>query len=247
MSALSTTTFPSIGDAIPKPFHGPLRSLLVYALRLCPLPTHVAFIMDGNRRAARDSGQGVIRGHELGFRALKGMLEFLLALNISNVTVYAFAIDNFNRPQEEVDGLLELARVKLLELSEKGNILDYYGVRINVVGRKDLLPLQLQHAITHVEQATEHNTRGTLNVCCPYASREEMTTSIQTAISKCESGVMLPRQITAQTLDEAMYTSPMHLRGWNLPEPDILVRTSGVCRMSDFLLWQVCLGASDSA
>ena len=80
-------------------------------------------------------------------------------MSIPNVTVYAFAIANFNRPQDEVDSLLDLARVKLLELSEKGNILDHYGVRINVIGRKDLLPYTLQDAIRHVEQITENNTR----------------------------------------------------------------------------------------
>lgn len=87
------------------------------------------------------------------------LLEFLLALEIPNVTVYAFAIDNFNRPSNEVDGLLELARVKLLELSDRGNILDHYGVRINVVGRKDLLPNNLQRAIEHTEHATMNNKR----------------------------------------------------------------------------------------
>jgi ditrans,polycis-polyprenyl diphosphate synthase len=87
------------------------------------------------------------------------LLEFLLALEIPNVTVYAFAIDNFNRPTEEVEGLMELARVKLLELSDKGNILDHYGVRINVVGRKDLLPESLQRAIEHTEHATMYNKR----------------------------------------------------------------------------------------
>ena len=73
--------------------------------------------------------------------------------------MYAFAIDNFNRPQDEVDSLLDLARAKLLELSEKGNILDHYGVRINVIGRKDLLPIALQEAICHVERITENNRR----------------------------------------------------------------------------------------
>lgn len=81
------------------------------------------------------------------------------------MTVYAFAIDNFNRPSDEVDGLLELARVKLLELSDRGNILDHYGVRINVVGRKDLLPDSLQRAIEHTERATMNNQRYPQNYC----------------------------------------------------------------------------------
>lgn len=120
------------------------------------------------------------------------LLEFLLALEIPNVTVYAFSIDNFSRPQDEVDGLLELARIKLLELSQKGNILDHYGVRINVIGRKDLLPLNLQQAIEHVERTTEKNTKGTLNVCCPYTSREEMTSAVKSAINDCQEGRLQP-------------------------------------------------------
>jgi len=237
-SALPTLTFPSVGTAIPAPFHGPLRRLLIRALRLCPLPKHVAFIMDGNRRAARMEGVEVIKGHERGFEALKGLLEFLLALSIPNVTVYAFSIDNFNRPQDEVDSLLELARVKLLELGEKGNILHHYGVRINVVGRKDLLPAQLQEAIHHVESMTERNTRGTLNVCCPYTSRDEIASAVQTTVSGCQSGAIDSSEIDAAAIESALYTSPDALRGWSLPDPDILVRSSGVCRMSDFLLWQ---------
>ncbi len=123
------------------------------------------------------------------------------------MTVYAFAIDNFNRPQDEVDSLLDLARAKLLELSAKGNILDHYGVRINVIGRKDLLPISLQEAICHVERNTENNRRwahcatlpqtklrrhcsGTLNVMCPYASREEMTSAVQDAVEDVQAGVM---------------------------------------------------------
>ena len=143
-------------------------------------------------------------------RLMQQLLGFLLALSIPNVTVYAFAIDNFNRPQEEVDGLLEMARQKLLELSKKGNVLDYYGVRINVVGRKDLLPVALQEAIIHVETITEGNARyatphlrtskegltfgqchpsGTLNVMCPYSSREEMTSAIHASISDVQQGL----------------------------------------------------------
>lgn len=95
------------------------------------------------------------------------LLEFLLALQIPNVTVYAFAIDNFNRPSEEVDGLMDLASRKLLELGANGNILDRYGVRINVIGRKDLLPEEVQRAVAHVEKSTEGNTRlGGAGILC---------------------------------------------------------------------------------
>ncbi|KAK9893782.1 Di-trans-poly-cis-decaprenylcistransferase [Cystobasidium minutum MCA 4210] len=238
-ASLPALTFPSVRNVIPQPFHGPLRRLLVRALALLPLPKHVAFIMDGNRRKARQEGVEVIKGHEKGFEALKTLLEFLLALEIPNVTVYAFAIDNFNRPSEEVDGLLELARVKLLELSDKGNILDHYGVRINVVGRKDLLPDNLQRAIEHTEQATMNNKRGTLNVCCAYSSRDELTHAVRSAVDKVDHGMLDRSDINAKTLEESLYTSPNALHGWSLPDPDILVRTSGVSRLSDFLLWQV--------
>lgn len=105
---------------VPQSLHPALRSLLVRSLRLGPRPQHVAFIMDGNRRSARERSLPVRVGHEEGFEALKRVLSFFLKLEIPHVTVYAFSIENFNRDPQEVDALMDMARVRLVEICEKG-------------------------------------------------------------------------------------------------------------------------------
>lgn len=151
---------------IPRSFHPALRTLLVESLKLGPLPQHVAFIMDGNRRFARDKHEPVRVGHEEGFEALKRVLSFLLRLRIKHVTVYAFSIENFNRPPDEVDALMTIARERLVELSKKGQLLDEYGIQIRVLGRRDLLPEDVQEACAHAEAMTAHNKKYILPRHC---------------------------------------------------------------------------------
>ena len=115
---MSTTTF--LASCIPSVAYKPLRRLLCSALRHGPVPAHLAVIMDGNRRWTAHRNLALTKGHTEGFEALRGLLGFLLELQVQQVTVYAFAIDNFKRSQEEVDTLMELARSKLLELARHG-------------------------------------------------------------------------------------------------------------------------------
>lgn len=219
---------------IPSSFYPSLRTLLIRSLRLGPLPQHVGFIMDGNRRFSRTLGLPVDQGHLAGFEALKRVLELLLRLEVPNVTVYAFAICNFNRSPEEVSKLMNLARTKLLEICEKGQLLDQYGIRVVVIGRKDLLPMDIQASVAKVESMTAHNKRGCLNVAFPYSSQEEMATVICHSVQESNMQNNPPNSITIDTLSNHTYTS-------HSPPLDILVRTSGVHRLSDFLLWQSTL------
>ncbi|KDE03798.1 hypothetical protein MVLG_05739 [Microbotryum lychnidis-dioicae p1A1 Lamole] len=218
----STSSFLSL---IPEVLHGPLRTLLIHSLRLGPLPPHIAFIMDGNRRSARLRSLPVQVGHQEGFEALKRVLSFLLKLGICNVTVYAFSIENFNRPPDEVDALMDMARERLVEICQKGALLDRHGVQIRILGRRDLLPEDVQIACSKAEELTQHNTKGVLNFCCPYTSQEEMLTSIKRASR------LPPSEITDESLSSHLYTS-------HSPPVDILLRTSAVSRLSDFLLYQ---------
>ncbi|KAM0793631.1 hypothetical protein ACM66B_001063 [Microbotryomycetes sp. NB124-2] len=210
---------------IPEAAHPGLRSLLAGALRLGPRPQHMAFIMDGNRRSARQRSLPVRVGHEEGFEALKRVLGFLLKLGVPHVTVYAFSIENFNRDPREVDTLLEMARTRLVELCEKGELLDRHGVQIRIVGRRDLLPVDVQEACARAEALTAHNNQGILNLCCPYTSQEEIATAIRRSTAEPAES------ITADKVSSNLYTSAS-------PPLDILMRTSGVHRLSDFLLWQ---------
>ncbi|GAA6008001.1 hypothetical protein JCM10207_006993 [Rhodosporidiobolus poonsookiae] len=224
---LSTSLLPYL----PRALHPLLRSLIVRALRLGPRPAHIAFIMDGNRRSARERRLPVQVGHEEGFDALKRVLSFLLKLDIPHVTVYAFSIENFNRPPAEVDALMGLARTRLVEICQHGALLQQYGVRIRVLGRRDLLPPDVQASCAEAEALTALNTKGILNLCCPYASQEEIATAIKRTVDACVAGSLDPASITPATLEANLYTSAS-------PPLDILIRSSGVNRLSDFLLWQ---------
>ncbi|KAG8898802.1 cis-prenyltransferase, partial [Tulasnella sp. 403] len=147
--------------------------------------------------------------------------------------VYAFSIENFKRPSEEVEALMSLAKEKLIEMSEKGEILDRHGVRLNIIGRRELLPRDVQKVAAKVESMTQHNTNAILNICMPYTSRDEMTTAVQATVKDCRDDFVGVEDITEHSIDKRLQITA---RG--SPPLDILVRTSGTYRLSDFLLWQ---------
>ncbi|KAF8828623.1 hypothetical protein HHX47_DHR3000162 [Lentinula edodes] len=215
------------------------RSLL-HILAAGSIPRHVGFVMDGNRRYARGKGKLVQEGHGDGYLALRRVLEICLRLNIRCVSVYAFAIDNFKRPQEEVTALMQLAESKLMELCSHGDLLQEYGVKLNVIGRRSLFPESVQAAVRKAEELTEGNNCSILNVCMPYSSRDEITT----AVEDCIREVLAPANdfMSNDPIEEISEdTINSHLMSVKRGSPplDILVRTSGVKRLSDFMLWQV--------
>ncbi|KAI6139393.1 putative undecaprenyl diphosphate synthase-domain-containing protein [Pisolithus tinctorius] len=211
-----------------------LTYLLLSIIATGPVPRHIAFEMDGNRRYARRLGKEGKQGHGDGFRALLRVLELCLRLRIHCVTVYAFAIDNFNRQKDEVDALMEMAEMRLVEIAEKGHLLDRYGVRLNVLGKRSLLPPNVQVAIEKAEYMTRHNKAAILNVCAPYSSKHEITTAVESAVREAlESGDMDGSTITEDTIEAQLSTSLV-----GSPPLDVFVRTSGVKRLSAFLTWQ---------
>ncbi|CAE6356086.1 unnamed protein product [Rhizoctonia solani] len=212
-----------------------LTRLVIYILSSGPVPHHVAFVMDGNRRYAKHKQLEVSEGHVDGFGALKRMLEICLRLGIRCVTVYAFSIENFKRPRGEVDTLMNLAKEKLDELCSHGDLLDKYQVRLNVLGKTDLLPPDVLDVVHRVEAMTAKHNGAIFNICMPYTSREEITSAVQSIVRSHQSGEIELDDITPETLEARLYTK---LR--DSPKLDILVRTSGVHRLSDFLLWQAC-------
>ncbi|KAA1110514.1 cis-prenyltransferase [Puccinia graminis f. sp. tritici] len=235
----TTSSILSILSKLIPPFLYPsMRILLIRTLQLGPLPNHVGFIMDGNRRFSRSVGLPVEDGHRAGFEALKRILELLLRLEVPNVTVYAFAIGNFKRSAEEVNKLMDLARTKLVQICEKGQLLDRYGIRVVVIGRKDLLPPDIKESVCKVEEMTINNKRGCLNVAFPYSSQEEMASAIYKTAQDSISDQTPTSLIDIDTIDKNLYTS-------HSPPLDILIRTSGVSRLSDFLLWQTTLNSSE--
>lgn len=144
------------------------RSALTRVLCSRPTPNHIGFIMDGNRRYARTNGMETVEGHSKGFEALLDSLHWCLELGIACVSVYAFSIDNYNRNVREVDGLMNLAEVKFLELSRKESKLREKGIRVQVVGDLSLAPVPVQEAARRIQAATQHNDICTLNICFSY-------------------------------------------------------------------------------
>ncbi|CRK41898.1 hypothetical protein BN1723_018915, partial [Verticillium longisporum] len=159
-----------------------LRELLIGALKQGPVPQHVAFEMDGNRRYARGKRMETIEGHHHGFEALARVLEICYKSGVKVVTVYAFSIENFNRPQYEVDGLMELAKVKLEQLTHHGDLLDKYGAAVRVLGQRDLLREDVLEVVDRAVEMTKNNKKNALNICLPYTSREEMATAIRSTV-----------------------------------------------------------------
>jgi ditrans,polycis-polyprenyl diphosphate synthase len=161
---------------------GLVRRCILAILAAGPVPRHVAFVMDGNRRYARMHRIPVTNGHRDGFAALERVLEIFMRLDIRCVSVYAFSIENFKRDEAEVMALMELAEEKLHQLAAHGALLQKYRIRLNVCGRKELFPIRLQEAIKHVEELTRNHDHAILNLCMPYTSRDEITTAVQNTV-----------------------------------------------------------------
>ncbi|KAJ2902010.1 Decaprenyl diphosphate synthase-like protein [Zalerion maritima] len=161
-----------------------LRELLIGALSKGPIPQHVAFIMDGNRRYARSHKIETIEGHSRGFEALARILDICYKCGVKAVTVYAFSTENFARPKYEVDGLMQLAKVKLAQLSEHGELLDRYGASIRILGERGRIPDDVLEVCDRAVEMTSGNTDAILNICFPYTSREEITAAIRSTVTE---------------------------------------------------------------
>jgi len=196
------------------------------------VPNHVAFIMDGNRRYARGKNEKVIKGHESGFSKLVEVLSWCEMLDIREVTVYAFSAENFKRPQEEVDGLMKLAREKFLKLLKDVHRLHEKGVSIRMIGEVSLLPMSVRQPAAELEAKTRHNNKYKLNICIAYTSRLELLDATKKLLDEVSS--TRSKSLNLSDLDENLVNKSLYLTS----TPDLLVRTSGEVRLSDFLLMQ---------
>ncbi|KAF0474159.1 Di-trans-poly-cis-decaprenylcistransferase [Gigaspora margarita] len=209
-----------------------VQSLLLKILKQGPIPQHIGFIMDGNRRFARKMNyKQVVEGHFMGYDKLQEVLNICLHLGVKVVTIYAFSIENFKRPKEEVDTLMELAKTKFIELCEKSHLVNKYDLCVRILGNIALLPVDVQDAAKKAVETTKNNTGSILNICVPYTSRDEITSSIKSVIKSVENGHMQIRDINEEIIEKCLYT-------YGSPPLNILIRTSGEIRLSDFLLWQ---------
>ena len=212
------------------PRYGLLERLLLRVLRCGRVPRHVAFIMDGNRRFARHNGIAAIDGHAQGFDKLAETLQWCKDLGVAEVTVYAFSIENFRRPEAEVEALLALAGDKFRRLVAEAGRLREHGVRVRVIGATRMLPPDLRALIAEAEEATRLNEGRLLNVAFAYTAREEIAQAVRSLAEDVDAGRLEPEAVTEAALDGRLYCAGSDV--------DLLIRTSGETRLSDFLLWQ---------
>ena len=219
--------------------HGETSGLKFHERMACrivsagPIPKHVAFIMDGNRRFARDRGWNVADGHRSGYDKLEETLRWCCELGVHGVTVYAFSIENFKRSAEEVGALMSLTTEKLRKMSEEDNLIQKRGVRVRIVGDLSRVSDELRTAMRHVMRMTQGNSKHTLTVCFSYTSRNEIASSVRRLADACADGRLEPDDVSTDLIERCLLTSTVAL-----PPVDFIVRTSGERRLSDFLLWQ---------
>ncbi|KAL3895599.1 MAG: hypothetical protein SGPRY_013474, partial [Prymnesium sp.] len=197
------------------------------------MPKHVGFIMDGNRRFARDRGVEVAEGHRRGYGKLEEALRWCCELGVKAVTVYAFSIQNFKRSCEEVEALMALCEEKLQYMCGEDSVIQQQGVRVRVVGDLSLVSQSLRQKMHAVMKDTQGNSRHALTICFAYTSRNEMAAAARRLGAACADGKLQPGDVSEELLERCLYTSPP-----GCPPVDLIVRTSGEKRLSDFLLWQ---------
>jgi len=193
------------------------------------VPRHIAVIMDGNGRWANSRGLPRKAGHRAGAEAVREAVEICQDLGIEYLTLYAFSSENWNRPQDEVDSLMKLLerflKTKAREIAKK-------NVRLKAIGRLNLLPERVRRELDQVVEDTKNNDNLTLVLALSYGSREEIVDAAKIIAQKASSGEISPEDIDGDTISKHLYTS-------EIPDPDLLIRTSGELRLSNFLLWQL--------
>lgn len=194
-------------------------------------PKHLAIIMDGNRRFAWRSNLATHVGHRIGKQRLEAVLDWVLELGIPWFTVYALSTENLNRPEKELKTLFKLYIDGLKSIAEDPRIHEN-NVRVQIIGHRELLPQDVNDAIDYAESVTKDYQDFVFTVCLAYGAREEMIRAIQNIAELHAKGSLPLESITQETVSEHLYTAEM-------PDPDLVIRTSGEERISNFLLWQM--------
>jgi len=193
------------------------------------IPQHVAIIMDGNGRWAKQHKLPRLSGHEAGRKSVKKVVQAAIAHGVRYLTLYAFSVENWQRPREEVQGLMGLLRLVLREeLAEMGR----EGVRLRAIGRLQDLPEAVREELESAIEKTRANTKLDLILALSYGSRVEITEAVKAIARQVKSGQLDPEHIDEKTLADHLYTR-------EIPDPDLLIRTSGEMRVSNFMLWQI--------
>jgi undecaprenyl diphosphate synthase len=193
------------------------------------LPKHIAIIMDGNGRWATDKGEDRLYGHWHGVESVREITTGCAELGIENLTLYAFSTENWDRPAYEVKGLMELL---VTTIRKEVPTLNKNNIRLHVIGDTSMLPAEAKNELNEALKETEKNTGLNLIMALSYSSRWEITNAIQTIANEVKEGKLLPENIDQSTLSGYLATS-------NFPDPELMIRTSGEYRISNFLLYQL--------
>ena len=193
------------------------------------LPKHLAIIMDGNGRWAKQKGFLRVIGHENGSKSVRTTVEACAKIGIENLTLYAFSTENWNRPKREVDTLMKLL---IKSLKSELSTLQENNIKLNCIGNLNMLPASTQKGLISAIELTKNNTRMTLTLALSYSSREEILNAVKEISDKVKNNI-----ISISAIDESIINQHLYTR--NLPDVDLLIRTSGEHRISNFLLWQI--------
>lgn len=195
-------------------------------------PDHIAIILDGNRRWAQDRSLEPWMGHYHGADKTKDVLKWCLDLNVKTITLYVFSTENFQRPKEEVERLMQLFREKISE-ALKSEEIHRHKVRIKIIGKIDMLPQDLQEMIRKIEGETENYDEHFLNLAIAYGGRMEIIDATRKIAQKIAEGTLSPEEINEEIFEQHLYTAFLPKQ-----DPDLIIRTSGEERLSGFLLYQ---------
>lgn len=193
------------------------------------MPRHIAIIMDGNRRWARERGLDIKIGHKEGAKTLEKIVRYANKIGLEYITVYAFSTENWKRTEEEVGALMLLLQNYLEDYSKRA---DTENIRVKILGDISALSEKMQKSIYNCMERTKDNTGVTFNIALNYGGRDEIVKAVQKIAKQVKEGNIEIEDITEETVSNSLYTA-------NQPDPDLLIRTSGELRTSGFLPWQI--------
>lgn len=222
----------TLSNAIKDRAYSTYESQLEKDIKEGDMPRHIAVIMDGNRRYAKEIlGADPIEGHRLGREKLDEVLHWCLELNIPVLTFFAFSTENFNRDEEEVEYLMDLLEKSLYDFAEDPEV-HRHKVAIRVIGDREMLPDRVLKAMDHAYEVTKGYDGRTLNMAIAYGGRQDIVMTVRSIAQDVLDG-----KIGVEDITEYLITSKVSTFG--LPDPDLVIRTSGEIRISNFLLWQI--------
>ena len=193
------------------------------------LPKHIAIILDGNRRWAKSKGKPASFGHKTGADTLEKIVRYANKIGIKYLTAYVFSTENWKRSQEEVSALMMILQNYLDDFGKRA---DLENIKINIIGNPNRLSEKMQKSINNCMERTKNNTGIVFNIALNYGGRDEILRAVRKIANEVKENNLNPDEITENTIQENLYTK-------NQPDPDLVIRTSGEMRLSNFLLWQI--------